>query len=362
MNEFFQARARQAAPIEHGGPDLAELRGLGIDPARLIDFSVCTNPFGPSPRVHEAIAHAAVDRYPDPESSALRTALAEKYSLRPEEILVGNGVSELIWLTALAFIRPRARVLVLGPTYGEYARAVRLCGGEVRTCNAQARDYFAPSSEEIECQLAQAGVVFLCNPNNPTGAVCAPEVVVSWARRHPQTLFVVDEAYQAFVPDLSSLVGARVENLLVLRSMTKDYALTGLRIGYAVGSASVVKGLADVRPPWSVNAVAQAAAEAALGDERHLIESLAKLEAAKEVFVQRLRNLGMDVFPSAAHFFLVRVGNGPCFREKLLKRGILVRNAASFGLPDFVRLATRRPEHNALFCARVYNEQAPHNQ
>ena len=153
-------------------------------------------------------------------------------------------------------------------------------------------------------------MVFLCNPNNPTGTIYPPEVVLSWVRRRPHTLFVVDEAYQRFAPGLESLVSAREENLLVLRSLTKDYALAGLRLGYAAGSEAVIAALSQARPPWSVNALAQAAGVAALGDERHLTESLAKLVQAKEALARRLAELGLDIWPSAAHFFLVRVRNG----------------------------------------------------
>ncbi len=346
MSDFFQSPARCAAPIEHGGPDFAELRVLGLDPARILDFSVCVNPFGPSALVLEAIKCAPMNHYPDPDSTALRALLAEKYALRPQEILVGNGVSELIWLAALAFIKPRKRVLILGPTYGEYARSVQVCGGQILSRNARSEERFAPALAEIERALEDAHLVFLCNPNNPTGAVYPPEVVASWATRHPHTLFVVDEAYQAFVPGLPSLMTTHADNVLVLRSLTKDHALAGLRIGYAVGSDNVVQALTGVRPPWSVNALAQAAADAALRDDKHLNESLAMLASAKNAFVQELLKLGMDVTPSAAHFFLVRVGNGAHFREKLLRQDILVRDAASFGLPELVRLATLRPEEN----------------
>src|SRR4051794_24783158 len=114
------------ALIEHGGPDFVELQQLGIDPAALLDFSVCTNPFGPSPRVHEAIAQVPLDQYPDRDCHALRAALAARFAIVPQRILASNGVSELIWLTALAFIQRNDRILIIGPTYGEYARSAAL--------------------------------------------------------------------------------------------------------------------------------------------------------------------------------------------------------------------------------------------
>ncbi len=166
-------------------------------------------------------------------------------------------------------------------------------------------------------------------------------------------VFVVDEAYQRFAAGLPSLVSARVSNLLVLRSLTKDYALAGLRVGYAVGSEAVIRALANVRPPWSVNALAQAAAVAALADQDHLEKTLTQLAAAKEDLARGFVSLGWDVLPSACHFFLVRIGEARTVRHRLLKRGLLVRAANSFGLPAYIRVATRRPEDNARLLAAL---------
>jgi histidinol-phosphate aminotransferase len=344
-----ESRRPVVPPIEHGGPDFEELRRLGLDSAQILDFSVCTNPFGPSPRVYEALAQVHVEQYPDREASALRWALADIHGVNPGHILAGNGVSELIWLTAMAFVRPGDRVLVIGPTYGEYARSALLQGGVVRTWTAREATQFAAVPIEIETEIdrCRPRLVFLCNPNNPTGAAIPPGVISTWAKEHPRTRFVVDEAYQSFAPGLPSLISDRVGNMLVLRSMTKDYALAGLRLGYGVGSEEVIGALRRVQPPWSVNFMAQAAGVAVLGDEHHLAQSLEDLVRAKRDLVKSLTELGLTVWPSAAHFFLVRVGDGAVFRKTLLQRGMLVRDASSFGVPAFVRLGTRRPEENA---------------
>jgi len=336
-------------PIEHGGPDLEELRRLGLDRTQILDFSVCTNPFGPSLLVAKALAQVRLDEYPDREAHGLRDALAEFHGVDTRHILAGNGVSELIWLTTMAFVRKGDRVLVIGPTYGEYARSALLQGGVVSTWTAREETHFATVPTEIETAIdrCRPRLVFLCNPNNPTGTAIPPGVISSWARVHPGTLFVVDEAYQSFAPGLPSLISDRAGNVLILRSMTKDYALAGLRLGYAVGAEDVIRALRQVQPPWSVSAMAQAAGVAALGDEHHLARSLEDLARANRDLVKSLTELGLVVWPSAAHFFLVRVGNGADFRKTLLKRGMLVRDAASFGLPAFARLGTRRAEENA---------------
>jgi histidinol-phosphate aminotransferase len=344
---------RPGSPIEHGGPDLEELHRFGFHPKDILDFSVCTNPFGPSPHVKKALAKVSIEQYPDRQSSALKEALAEKHRLSPGQILVGNGASELIGLAAQAFVRPGERVLIIGPTYGEYARSTLSQGGIISFWNAQKENGFLPDVGNIEAALQRflPRLVFLCNPNNPTGTIIAPKVILSWARKFPNVLFVVDEAYQQFAPGLQSLVNAQEPNLLIIRSMTKDYALAGLRIGYAVGLENHIRHLLHVQCPWSVNAMAQAAALAALGDDNHLAQTLENLERAKQEFIEGLTELGFSIQPSEAHYFLMKVGDASAFRSALIEQGVLVRKAASFGLPAYVRLATRKPEDNARLLA-----------
>jgi histidinol-phosphate/aromatic aminotransferase/cobyric acid decarboxylase-like protein len=250
---------------------------------------------------------------------------------------------------AFAFLQPKDRVFVVGPTFGEYRRAAALMGAQVQMWIARPEREFAVVSEEVEQRLQETKprLVFICNPNNPTGTVLPPEVMADWAYTHPGMLFVIDEAYLAFAPGLKSTLSLGADNILVLRSMTKDYALAGLRLGYAVGHVPVIRALSQVRPAWNVNALAQVAGLAALRDEAHRQQSLQALAWAREELVAGLSKLGLLPLPSATHFFLVRVGDGAAFRQVLLRQGILVRDCASFGLPAHVRIATRRPEENA---------------
>lgn len=334
--------------MHHGASDYAELERLGLDPNDLLDFSVNSNPFGPSPAVIEAVRHVRLDRYPDRACLALRRALSKCLQVDADQIMAGNGTAELIWLIALAYLNPTRRALIIGPTFGEYARAIALMGGHIHYWNATAERCFSMDMGEIcrAVELHQPHVVFVCNPNNPTGQLIPADGIAACAACFKSTLFVVDEAYRAFVPATDPGVVLRAPNILSLRSMTKDYALAGLRLGYAVGSHEVVRALVSVCPPWSVNAVAQAAGLAALEDDAHLRRTLNALNQAKELFVAGLVHAGLDVFPSATHFFLVRVGDGARFRRALMQHGIQVRDCASFGLPAFVRIATRRPEEN----------------
>ncbi len=342
-------------PAVHGALDFAELRRVGIDPDEILDFSSNTNPYGPSPAVRAALANVPIDRYPDRESLALRAALADFVGVPADQILVGNGASELIWLAALAFARPRCPVVVVGPTYGEYARAASLTDSNVVFWRARAEDNFAPDPGALWRELARVHpwLVFLCSPNNPTGAIFPTNALAWLAPRHPAALFVVDEAYLPFAVGAGSALDLAADNVLVLSSMTKDFGLAGLRLGYAVGPEPVIAALRRGQMPWSVSTPAQAAGVAALADLAHRDRSLDLLRQAKAGLLTGFARLGLSPLPSAVPFFLVRVGDGGAFRDALLARRILVRDCASFGLPDYVRISTRRPEENECLLAAV---------
>jgi L-threonine-O-3-phosphate decarboxylase len=338
----------------HGSLDFAELARLGLRAEDMLDFSANINPYGPSPRVAEAIAKVPLEQYPDRDCLKLRRALVDFLDIGPECILPGNGAAELIWLAALALIRAGSRVLILGPTFSEYARATSRMGARVSTWQPRVHDGFVIDPSEISriLESQRPDVVFLCNPNNPTGTELPTELIADWARQHPQTRFIVDQAYISFSGSTTNGAAA-AENLVMLRSMTKDFGLAGLRLGYAFGSVPVIAAMREAQPPWSVNALAQAAGVAALGDLEHRRDTLQQLARAKEELVAAMIRMGMRPVPSATHFFLVRVGDGAAFRMALLRRGVLVRDCASFGLPAYVRIATRRPEENDRLLAAL---------
>ncbi len=335
-------------PVTHGALDFSELERLGLHPDDVLDFSVNSNPFGPSPLVQRALSTLPLDRYPDRESLALRRALSQRLGISSEQILIGNGTAELIWLAAFAFLHAGDDVLLLGPTFGEYGHSARLMGSTLHASLARPETCFAFNVPEITRKLDSANfrAVFLCNPNNPTGQMLPLEVLNLWAQKYPDTLFIVDEAYIAFVPVMESALSIRRENILILRSMTKDYSLAALRLGYAIADEHLIQALVNVRPAWNVNALAQAAGLAALQDESHQRETLTQLQNEKQALITGLKDLGYAPVPSQTHFFLLPVGNGADFRQRLLARGVLVRDCASFGLPAYVRIATRKPDEN----------------
>ena len=337
-------------PVAHGAVGGAELAAHGLDPAAVVDFSVNTNPLGPPAAALAAVTATntnAVWRYPDPTGLPLRQVLAERLDLDPAQIVVGNGSSELIWLLALAYVRPTpASVLIAGPTFGEYERACRLLGAAITHELASPDRRFRPSVTDLAARIRaeRPRLVWLCNPNNPTSQYSAQRGVemVLEACVSAGALLVVDEAYLAFVEGAESLLSLLAsEHLFLLRSLTKDYALAGLRLGYGIGTRPMADLLRAVQPPWSVNAAAQAAGLAAIDDEAHLARAQLEVAAARAYLVESLRRLGLRVVPPAANFVLVEVGDGSALRARLLPQGMVVRDCASFGLPEYVRVGIR---------------------
>lgn len=346
--------APNGAEAAHGGADPAELARFGLRPEQVLDFSANVNPFGPSPGALRAIREAPLDRYPDRASGELRHELARRHGVADECVIVGNGSSELITLAAVAYLSPGEWVLILGPAFGEYDRAARSMGAEVVTCHAVATDGFRPPFDTFGSQLNERRpkVAFLTSPNNPTGQSVPPDRVFALAARHPQTLFVFDEAYADCLRAQPEPATARPPNVLRLRSLTKAHALAGLRLGYAIADREVVTALRAVQPAWSVNAPAQAAGLAAVRDE-DLPRRVARWADAAAELTEHLRAAGFAPVPSDVPFFLLPVGRADRVRSLLLRRGILVRDCSSFGLPEYARISARAPEDNARLVAAL---------
>lgn len=327
----------------HGGIDPRELARYGIDIEDVIDFSSNILPHGPSPKVIEAIASAAIDRYPDRESDDLRMAISEHYGVDRDRLLIGSGCSELIHLVAGTLLEPGDLTLILGPTFSEYARATRLALATVEHCDATSDNEFVIPFEPMETCLQQQyfKMVWVCNPNNPTAQVIPAERLVSWLQSYPETWFIVDESYIEFSETADSMLPHSFKNLVVLRSMTKSFAIPGVRLGFAVLTQEACKKLRNRRVPWNVSSLAQAAGVAALKDFPYYESALRSVGETKTELVAELKLAGFEVSPGAANFFLLMTDDGRSLREKLLRQGLLVRDCASFGLNDCVRIASR---------------------
>jgi histidinol-phosphate aminotransferase len=322
----------------------AELKAVGIDPNEVLDFSVCTNPFMPPSGTKEMMSAIPIEQYPDSQSTELRQALSGHLGVPPENILVGSGTTELIRLIALTYFRQGDRILLLEPTYGEYEVACRLAGARLIKHRARENDNFTPQMGEVIELLRKhrPRAVFLCNPNNPTGKYLSRHDIETIVDNLEDSLLVLDEAYVAFTGESwNSLDLTGRCNEVVMRSMTKDYGLPGLRLGYAVARHEIIDSLRSVLPPWNVNAIAQKVGIAVLEQEEYLRQSLRQVQEAKHFLTAGLTRLGFKVLPSDTHYFLVKVGNAPECHRSLLKHGILVRDCTSFGLIEYIRISPR---------------------
>ena len=333
----------------HGGLNLAELRALGLSPGQVLDFSASINPLGVSRLVREALQHVDLAAYPDPGCRKLREALSVRLDLEPDRILAGNGATELIHLIARSLLNAGDATALFTPTFGEFEAACRLQGIAPVRITAADHDTFRwdlPAAAQRIAALRPA-VLFVCNPNNPTGTYLSQaEVAALAASLGDGGLLVLDEAYAPFVDrpwDATRFLRNRA-NVALLRSMTKDHALTGLRLGYLLASVDVVERVARFQHSWSVNAVAQAAGVATLADP-DVERGRAAARAGRAYLQRELGRLGLPCTASAANFLLVRVGDAAAVRLRLLREHrVCVRDCASFGLPAHVRIGVRRME------------------
>jgi histidinol-phosphate aminotransferase len=300
----------ELAPALHGGDA----------PAGVVDFSTGVSPLPPPPSVMAAWRGADVTRYPHPTALPLRAALAARHGVAADEIVVGAGSVELIWALARAFGGAGRRVGYVAPAFGEYAQAARASGAETMAVAVDAA-----------CDL-----LFVARPGNPTLAVPAMD-------RLRAALVVVDEAYQPLCDDVPPLGPS--EGVALLRSLTKVFALPGLRLGYLVASPLVARAVQAALPPWNVSQPALAAGLAALAEPTEPVR--AAIAALRARLVARLLDIGVVPVVAGGSFVVVDVGDARRFADAMLARGVRVRDCTSFGLPSLVRLGVRSDEDQA---------------
>lgn len=348
----------------HGGPGGIAVAG----PPLRADFSTSVNAYGPAPSLIAAVrASLDVDRvaaYPDPACRAARAALAARAGVSPDSVVVGAGATELILAVTQAFVRPGDRVLVPPHGFGEYTRAAMLSGGSAIEPLVGAGAPSRPADEGVAgCARAIATrsprVAFLCTPESPGGRAWTRDAVreVADACRRAGTLLVLDQSFDAFTAAPLGTPALRDHPAtLHLRSLTKDHALAGLRLGYLVGPPALVSAVERARMPWSVSTPAQVAAVAACTPEAesHVRDTTARLRAAADELRAAAHALGIATAPSDAHYFLLDVGDAAAASRLLRERhAIAVRDCASFGLPAHVRVAARTPGDNRLLRAAL---------
>jgi len=313
------------------------------------------NPLGPSPLGLEALRDAAgqTSLYPDGACTRLVAKVAERLERAPSEIIVGNGSDEVIVLAAAAYVESGTNTVTSEHTFSEYAFATKLFGGVVRRA-AMAEGQFQLEGILRLCDGATR-IVWLCNPNNPTGTHFGVGALNSFlAEVSPTVRVVVDEAYNEYAvaenyPDAARLVSQH-PNLLVLRTFSKIYGLAGLRVGYGVAQSQVIEDLSKARAPFPVNSLAQVAAAAALDDEDFLRRSRACNEEGKVRLMEGMRELGLEPVPTQANFVFVEVGmDGTTVFQRMMERGVTVRPLKSFGFPTAIRVTVGTAPQNEKF-------------
>lgn len=353
---------------EHGGNRYQLAQMAGKAPDAILDFSANINPLGPPDWLRPVISRnlGEVVHYPDSQAGALVAAAARRYGAAADEILVGNGSTELLYL--LAQVAGTKRAVIPVPCYTDYARAARLAGMEVVNVPLAEKDGFPFEPGQLAPLLNTAATVFIGRPNNPTGQVCPAPAIRTLAQAHPKCLFVVDEAFGDFVENFESLTTNRPPNVVVLLSLTKIFAVPGLRLGCAVADAALAASVRARQPPWSVNTLAQAVGVAALGDADYVARSRYMVRGQREALLAGLQTIaGLKTYPGAANFLLVRLGSAApdahILAQRLLSEdGIAIRVCANFDGLDtrFFRVAVRTADENARLIAalkRVLNDR-----
>lgn len=349
--------------FDHGGTVFAVARQLGVPPEELFDFSASINPLGPVPGVREALASAfgRSVHYPDSAATALTAALADYHDLTPANVCVGNGSTELIYLLPLLVAGRRG--LIVAPPFSEYGKSLRRAGWEVDYLDLTAADGFRLAPAQLAGRLAAGyDLLLLGNPGNPSGTLLSRTEMAAIAelcRRHG-TFLAIDEAFMDFCEE-ESAKGMLVERGggVVLRSLTKFFAIPGLRLGYALGAPALIARLAALREPWSVNTLAQVAGLASLADPDYRRRTLALIDGERRWLTTALAALpGLCPYPAAANYLLVEIVAGPAagvVARELLGERLLIRDCSSFrGLGErFFRVAVRSREENERLVAAL---------
>lgn len=330
--------------------ELARERNL----SRIVKLASNENPFGPSPKVAQALELQTrkLNRYPDGGGFELKSALASKFSVDTNQLALGNGSSEIIEMMVRLFVRPGKKVVLASPSFSIYSITVQAQGGEV--VNVPLRDHGIDLEAVAGAVDADTALVILGNPNNPTGKVFGKSTWETFLQfTPPNVAILLDEAYAEFV-DEDKLVDGREyisdeRPLVAARTFSKAYGIAALRIGYAIGPAEIIDYMDRLRLPFNANAAAQAAAVAAVKDVDHLKRCVADNRRGRDKVQEFFAVSGVEYLPSQANFVLANVGGGDRFFELMLDEGVIVRSAAGFGMPDWIRVTVGTPDEMEVF-------------
>jgi histidinol-phosphate aminotransferase len=344
---------RQLVPYEPGKPIEDVARELGLNASEIIKLASNENPLGPSPKALQAMVEAAAKThiYPDGGSYHLREALSQKFQVTKQQVILGNGSNELIELLYHAFTRPGQTSVVAS----RYAFVVyKLMSDLFGTTFIEVPDQdFQVDLDAMAAAIRpDTRLVFLANPNNPTGTRIPNEKLEAFIDRVPETaLVVMDEAYYEFLdqpPETLRWIKAG-KRVVALRTFSKIQGLAGLRIGYGFASEEVVEILQRCRQPFNINVLAQAGALAGLSDTDHMARTRQLTLTGRERLENFFKKLGLRYLPSEANFVMTEVGQADAVFKKLLTRGVIIRSMTSYGLPSWIRVSIGTPAEMEKF-------------
>ncbi|KAF6242398.1 aminotransferase class I/II [Nitrosopumilus sp. b1] len=350
-------------PASHGG--LYSVRG---NSSKILDFSSNTNPLGSPPLVKKIIKEKldTIGIYPDSDSLELRKNIHSYTKIPLEQIVVGNGATEIIYNFAHAFLSKKTPVLIPIPTFSEYENAVQLRGSCVsffKTMNLN------DDLEEFLQKIPKNGCVFVCNPNNPTGVLLPKkkmELIINRAKKNSSTVFV-DECFIELVPESNETIIkliSKFDNLFVLRSLTKSFGLAGLRIGYGLGNKKIISILSNLKIPWNVSGIAQESAIASLKDKTFLKKSNQLIRQEYEFLRKNISNIdGFYCNESKTNFILIKTKvKSKILQKKLFKKNILIRDCSTFrGLDEnHIRIAIKNRNENQLLVKQLKRISCTH--
>jgi histidinol-phosphate aminotransferase len=353
MKELTRRGIEDLVPYPPGKPIEELERDLGIQGS--IKLASNENPLGPSPSAVHAIREklGSLNRYPDGSGYYLKSRLSEKFHLSSDRILLGNGSNEIIELIIRTFLEPEEEVIQAFPTFLVYEKIVKGAGG--RTISVPLEQFGINLHGMLDAITPRTKIIFVNNPNNPTGSILGAREMKLFLQALPKDLIVaLDEAYIEFVTDPGCANGLQLleshPGIVVLRTFSKIYGLAGLRIGYGFTSAKIADYINRVRQPFNANALAQAAATAALDDTDFVNRTLGTVRDGLAYLQEHLGRMGLELVPTQTNFFLIRVpAGGRNTYEKLLSKGVIVRSMDSYSLPGYIRINVGLPEENERF-------------
>lgn len=352
--DLAPAHIRAIAPYLPGKPISELAREMGLDEAGIVKLASNENPLGMSPKARAAVEAALGDlaRYPDGNGYSLKSRIARIFGVTLPQIVLGNGSNDVLDMIARAFLEPGASSVYSQYCFAVYPLATQATGAQ--GIEVRAVDY----GHDLDAMLAairpDTRVVWIANPNNPTGTLCRPGDLLEFLERVPrQVLVVLDEAYTEYLqpaqrPDVRAWL-QQFPNLIVVRTLSKAYGLAGLRVGFALCHPDVADMLNRVRQPFNVNSLALAAAEAALDDVEFLREAVALNTAGMQQLTEAFTRLGLSYIRSWGNFVTFHCGDAKALNQFLLQRGVIVRPVANYGLHDSLRVSIGTQAENARF-------------